>query len=127
MDGPGTTTHAVLLTEFWDGRFDVGNATLNESARSHGVAVVGSKSLGPKSAKTRCNPAPAATDDAGAASLHLARSAPGLATALVGHKRRSHVDANLAVLREPPLSPAAFFAAVRACKARKQAPASRGN
>ena len=67
MDGPGTTTHAVLLTEFWDGRFDVGNATLNESARSHGVAVVGSKSLGPKSAKTRCNPAPAATDDAGAA------------------------------------------------------------
>ena len=51
-------------------------------------------------------------DDAGAAGLHVTRSTPGLAVALVGHKARTHVDANLAVLGRPPLDEAAWRAAL---------------
>jgi len=39
--------------------------------------------------------------------LQIARSAPGLTTALVGMARLSHVRENLAVLAVPPLAPAA--------------------
>ena len=99
--------------EFWAAAYD-GGRTLNESARDAGVSVVASKSLGPKlrRGEDRCNAAPGASDDAGAAALHVTRSTPGLAVALVGHKARSHVDANLAVLGRPPLDEAAWRAAL---------------
>jgi aryl-alcohol dehydrogenase-like predicted oxidoreductase len=44
--------------------------------------------------------------------VQLARSAPGVATALVGHKTPGHVEANLALTKVAPLGAAAWAAAL---------------
>jgi hypothetical protein len=40
--------------------------------------------------------------------VQLVRSTPGLATSLVGHKAREHVEDNVALARVAPLRPGAW-------------------
>jgi aryl-alcohol dehydrogenase-like predicted oxidoreductase len=49
--------------------------------------------------------------------LQLARSSPGLLTALVGHKAPKHVRQNGDLAQVPPLDDAAFQAALKALRA----------
>ena len=58
----------------------------------------------------------AASPDPVTRQLHVTRSTPGLTTALVGHKTPEHVDANLALLTVPPLSPEQFREALAPCR-----------
>ena len=44
--------------------------------------------------------------------LQIARSTPGLLATLVGMKEPAHVDADVALVRTPPLQPEAFAAVV---------------
>lgn len=78
-----------------------------ELAWREGVAVVGSASLY-QAQLTRGLPhwlgESLKTDNDAATALQFARSAPGLATALVGMGRREHVEANLRVAALPPAS-----------------------
>ncbi len=53
-------------------------------------------------------PALATLPSAAAKLLQLSRSTPGLTSALVGHKRREHVEANHEVAMEPRLTPKRF-------------------
>lgn len=98
-------------------RYEPGGMTLNETAAELGISLVSSKSLG-KRRKKNCiddSTFEHVSSDPTARLLHLARSTPGLATALVGHKTPAHVRANLDLLKHPPLSPQNFQRAVYRC------------
>lgn len=86
-----------------------GGAPLLQAVRDLGLTFFASGSLGqgrlaqglPKGIQAAMPDAP---DDASRA-LQFTRSAPGLATALVGMKTPEHVRRNLSLLGTPPLSP----------------------
>ncbi len=79
-------------------------ASSTEAARHHGIALIGSASLGqgqlteglPDNLKKKLNTA----SDAESA-IQFARSAPGIACSLVGMARRAHVAANLKIASQP--------------------------
>jgi len=117
-----------MFTERWELQQ---KSTLAEAASALDVALVSSKSLGlpkrrppPKGRQAPPQRGDVCPDrsllaevslNRGAQNLHLARSTPGLTTALVGHKTPSHVDANLAILDRPPLSESDFDRAIHHC------------
>lgn len=93
----------------------VGSAlgSLVEAADHHGITVVASASL---LQGKLAGPLPAVLADAmeGCDSdpqraLQFVRSSPGITTALVGMRRRAHVDENLALARIAPASPEAYL------------------
>lgn len=88
-------------------------ATLVEAAAELGVAVIASgpllqgKILGRALPERLRAPFPRLRRDSQRA-LHFVRSAPGVTAVLCGMKSKQHLQENLEVLAEPPLSPAAF-------------------
>jgi aryl-alcohol dehydrogenase-like predicted oxidoreductase len=90
--------------------------TLLEAAGELGTTVIGSASLLQgqlaQGLPAGLLAAPGLSTDAQRA-LQIARSAPGLTTALVGMARLAHVRENLAVLAVPPLAPEAVAGLLR--------------
>ncbi len=77
------------------------------SALRHGTPLASALASPPQTSPL------AALPSAATMLLQLARSAPGVTTALVGHKAPAHVAQNTALARVPPLTPDEFEAAVK--------------